>query len=429
MHDLNNLLDLGDAAVSLLSRRGYDLDIRTLRSLAARRSELIREADALRATAKRIATDVRSTDGGGRTALVEEARDLKRRIHDVEHERQSVAAALETVLLEIPNLPDARSPNGDSEDFAVVQSVHGTLPSFDFAVRDHVDIGSALGILDLEAAVRMAGPRFAVLSGVGASLERALATYLLDRHVETHGYTEKSVPFMVGRGAMTATGQLPKFEEDLFRSGTAGRPLYLIPTAEVPLTNLFADSIVDHADLPIAVTAHTPCFRSEAGSHGRDTRGLIRLHQFSKVELVRVCVPEDAESQLEVLLEHAASCLRELGLPYRVVTLAAGDTGFSAALTYDLEVWFPSQARYREISSVSTFGDFQARRARIRYRDEQGRKRHPTTLNGSALPIGRTIAAILENGQRADGSVVIPDVLVPYFRDGELRAVSGGYSL
>lgn len=429
MHDPKRLISLGETAVSQLSRRGHELDLGSVRADVERRAALVDEVGSLRAVARQTAVDVRSAQGTHRSALVERAREVKQRIRELEDERDEVAGRLAERLLEIPNLPDDRCPDGDSEDAAVVRSVHGAPPSFGFPVRDHVEIGTALGILDMPAGVKLSGPRFAVLSGAGASLERALVGFLLDRHVRTHGYVEKSVPFLVDRAAMTGTGQLPKFEDDLFVVTNDGRPLYLIPTAEVPLTNLFAGRVLDHRELPVAVTAHTPCFRAEAGSHGRDTRGLIRLHQFSKVELVRICTPEDAEAQLELLLEHAASCLRDLELPYRIVTLAAGDTGFSAALTYDLEVWLPGQDRYREISSVSLFGDFQSRRTGIRYRAADGTRGHPTTLNGSALPIGRTIAAVLENGQCADGSVRIPAVLAPWFRDGELRHEGGGYFL
>jgi seryl-tRNA synthetase len=245
-------------------------------------------------------------------------------------------------------------------------------------------------------------------------LERGLAAFFLDLHTRRHGYLEYSVPYLVTPETLTGTGQLPKFEEDVFKTGTAGRPLYLIPTAEVPLTNLHAGEVLDAEALPLAYTAHTPCYRSEAGSYGRDTRGLIRLHQFSKVEMVRFCAPERSQDELQAMVGHAEDCLAELGLPYRVVTLAAGDTGFSAQLTYDIEVWLPSQGRYREISSCSDCGTFQARRANIRMRDREGRRGFVATLNGSGLPIGRTVAALLENGQREDGSVAMPEPLVPY---------------
>ena len=260
----------------------------------------------------------------------------------------------------------------------------------------------------------MSGPRFAIARGAGARLERGIAAFFLNLHTTRHGYTEYSVPYLVTAETMTGTGQLPKFEEDLFKTGTGTRDLYLIPTAEVPLTNLPANEILDAETLPLAYTAFTPCFRSEAGSHGKDTRGLIRLHQFSKVEMVRVCHPEESQAELATMVRHAEACLTELGLPYRVVTLPAGDMGFSARITYDLEVWLPGQGRYREISSCSDCGTFQARRANIRLRDKDGKRAFVATLNGSGLPIGRTLAAILENNQREDGSVTMPEALVPY---------------
>jgi seryl-tRNA synthetase len=291
---------------------------------------------------------------------------------------------------------------------------HGTPPAFDFQPRDHVDLGEAMGILDFVRATKLSGPRFSVARGPGAVLERALATFFLDLHTQRHGYTEFSLPHLVTPETMTGTGQLPKFEEDLFKTGTGTRDLYLIPTAEVPLTNLHADELVPSDVLPLAYTSWTPCYRSEAGSYGRDTRGVLRLHQFSKVELVRICAAEDSQAELEIMLGHAEACLAELDLAYRVVILPAGDMGFAAQLTCDIEVWFPSQGKYREISSCSDCGTFQARRANIRTRDAQGKRSFVATLNGSGLPIGRTMAALLEQHQQPDGSVVIPDALVPY---------------
>jgi seryl-tRNA synthetase len=271
-----------------------------------------------------------------------------------------------------------------------------------------------VGIFDFARATKLSGPWFAVLKGVGAQLERAIAQYFLDLHTGRHGYTEFSLPALVSRATMTGTGQLPKFEEDLFKTGIADRELFLIPTAEVPLTNLHAGETLAARDLPLAYTAWTPCFRSEAGSYGRDTRGLIRVHQFSKVELVRVCDPARSGDELEIMLGHAETCLRELGLAYRVVALAAGDISFAAQFTYDVEVWLPSQQRYREISSCSDCSTFQARRAGIRLAATDGHRGYVATLNGSGLPIGRTMVAILEQGQQADGSVQLPDALVPY---------------
>ncbi|MEH0544619.1 serine--tRNA ligase [Streptomyces sp. B21-105] len=416
MHDARALLEMGAEAVRRLARRGYSLDLFALESLQSRRNQNIRSADELRAESKRVASEVQQTarQGGDISKLKEHAREVKEQVREIEAEQERVQEKLRTLLLTIPNLPDDRTPDGDSEEFAVEVRRVGTPPSFSFTPKDHVDLGEATGILDFARATKLSGPRFAVSRGAGAALERALATLFLDLHTRRHDYVEHSVPFLVTRKTMTGTGQLPKFEEDLFKTGVADRELFLVPTAEVPLTNLYADEIIPPSDLPVAITAQTPCFRSEAGSYGRDTRGLIRQHQFTKVEMVRICDPEEADAELEKLLGHAEACLKELGLAYRVVTLAAGDTGFSAQLTYDLEVWFPSQSTYREISSVSNFGTFQGRRANIRTRGADGKPKPVATLNGSGLPVGRTLAALLEQGQQEDGSIVLPESLVPY---------------
>ncbi|GGM90817.1 serine--tRNA ligase [Streptomyces fuscichromogenes] len=416
MHDARALLEMGAEAVRRLGRRGYSLDLSALESLQSRRNQNIRSADELRAESKRVAGEVQQTakQGGDILKLKERAREIKEQIREIEADQEQIQEELRTLLLTIPNLPDDRAPDGDSEEFAVEVRRIGTPPTFSFAPKDHVDLGEATGILDFARATKLSGPRFAVSRGAGAALERALATLFLDIHTRRHDYVEHSVPFLVTRKTMTGTGQLPKFEEDLFKTGVADRELFLIPTAEVPLTNLYADEIIPSADLPVAITAQTPCFRSEAGSYGRDTRGLIRQHQFTKVEMVRICDPEDADAELEKMIGHAEACLKELGLPYRVVTLAAGDTGFSAQLTYDIEVWFPSQNTYREISSVSNFGTFQARRANIRTRGADGKPKLVATLNGSGLPVGRTMAALLEHCQQQDGSLVLPESLVPY---------------
>lgn len=416
MHDARALIDMGAEAVRRLARRGYSLDLSGLEDLQSRRNQSIRSADELRAESKRVANEVQqmAKQGGDISKLKEHARELKDQIRDLETEQEQVQEQLRDLLLSIPNLPDDSAPDGDSEDFAVEVRRVGTPPTFSFEPKDHVDLGEATGILDFARATKLSGPRFAVSRGAGAALERALATLFLDIHTRRHGYVEHGVPYLVTRKTMTGTGQLPKFEEDLFKTGVAGRDLFLIPTAEVPLTNLYADEIIPPAELPLAVTAHTPCFRSEAGSYGRDTRGLIRQHQFAKVEMVRIVDPEDAAAELEKMVGHAEACLKELGLAYRVVLLAAGDTGFSAQLTYDIEVWLPSQNTYREISSVSNFGTFQARRANIRSRGADGKPKLVATLNGSGLPIGRTLAAVLEQGQQQDGSIVLPEALVPY---------------
>ncbi|MGI5470260.1 serine--tRNA ligase [Streptomyces sp. CA-132043] len=416
MHDARALIEMGAEAVRRLARRGYSLDLSELESLQSRRNQNIRSADELRAESKRVASEVQQTakQGGDISKLKERARELKDQIRDIEAEQGKVEEQLRDLLLSIPNLPDDAAPDGDSEEFAVEVRRVGTPPAFAFKPKDHVDLGEATGILDFARAAKLSGSRFAVSRGAGAALERALATLFLDLHTRRHGYIEHAVPYLVTRKTMTGTGQLPKFEEDLFKTGVADRELFLIPTAEVPLTNLYADEVIPPAELPLALTAHTPCFRSEAGSYGRDTRGLIRQHQFAKVEMVRIVDPSDAEAELEKMLGHAEACLKELGLAYRVVTLAAGDTGFSAQLTYDIEVWIPSQNTYREISSVSNFGTFQARRANIRTRGEDGKPKLVATLNGSGLPVGRTLAALLEQCQQQDGSLLLPESLAPY---------------
>ncbi len=416
MHDARALIEMGAEAVRRLARRGYTLDLSALEDLQSRRNQNIRSADELRVESKRVASEVQQTakQGGDITKLKERARELKDEIREIETGQEQVQEQLRDLLLSIPNLPDDAAPDGDSDEFAVEVRRVGTPPAFPFEPKDHVDLGEATGILDFARATKLSGPRFAVSRGAGAALERALTTLFLDLHTRRHGYIEHAVPYLVTRKTMTGTGQLPKFEEDLFKTGVADRELFLIPTAEVPLTNLYADEIIPSAELPLALTAHTPCFRSEAGSYGRDTRGLIRQHQFSKVEMVRIVDPKDADAELEKMVSHAEACLKELGLAYRVVTLAAGDTGFSAQLTYDIEVWIPSQNTYREISSISNFGTFQARRANIRTRGEDGKPKLVATLNGSGLPVGRTVAALLEQSQQEDGSLVLPESLFPY---------------
>lgn len=414
MHDPRVLLDPATGAVRRLARRGFALDVAALEKLLATRNAAIQRGDEARAESKRVATSVKGADVQERPVLVERARELKSVVAASEEEHREREAELQELLLGIPNLPDDDLPDGASDDDAEFVRSWGTPPEFDFTPIDHVDLGEELGILDLPRATKLSGPRFAVLRGRGAALERAIARYCLELHTERHGYTEFSLPTLVNRPTMTGTGQLPKFAHDLFRTGVADRELYLIPTAEVPLTNLHARETLGLEDLPLAYTAHTPCFRSEAGSYGRDTRGLIRMHEFSKVELVRIVDPERSRAELETMVAHAEAALQGLGLAYRVVRLAAGDIGFSAEFTYDIEVWLPAQQRYREISSLSDCGTFQARRAGIRTRAKDGRRGFAATLNGSGLPVGRTLVAILEQGQQADGSVRIPDALVPH---------------
>lgn len=416
MHDPRVLLDPATEAVRKLARRGYGLDLDELGRLLSQRNAAIGEVDSARAESKQIAQQVQAAAKRGEdtSELVERARTLKAQIAEAEQRQQQFGQELQELLLGIPNLPEDRSPDGDSEDFAVEVRRWGTEPVFDFEPSDHVTIGERLGIFDFPRATKLSGPRFAVLKGIGAQLERALAQFFLDLHTGRHGYTEFSLPALVTRATMTGTGQLPKFEEDLFKTSVAERELYLIPTAEVPLTNLHAGETLTADSLPRAYAAWTPCFRSEAGSYGKDTRGLIRMHQFSKVELVRICDPARSTDELEIMLGHAETCLQELGLAYRVVALAAGDISFASQFTYDVEVWLPSQQRYREISSCSDCSTFQARRAGIRMASKDGTRGYAATLNGSGLPIGRALVAIVEQGQQADGSVHLPDALVPY---------------
>lgn len=413
MHDARTLLETSSVAVRRLARRGYELDLPTLSELTRQRLELTGAVDKLRTEANRLARELPRA-GAESLSLRERAREVKTEIQSMETRLRTVTQELDDVLLAIPNLPDDGVPDGATEDEAVELRRCGTVPEFGFTPRDHVELGEAMGILDLKRASRLAGARFAVTRGAGAALERALASFFLDLHTRRHGYEEVGLPALVNRTTMTGTGQLPKFADDLFTVNGADRELFLIPTAEVPLVNLYAGEILEADGLPLAMTAYTPCFRAEAGSYGKDTRGILRLHQFGKVELVRICRPEDSAVELDRMVGHAEACLAELGLAYRVVALAAGDLGFSARRTYDLEVWLPSQRRYREVSSCSDCGTFQARRARIRTRDRSGNRGLPATLNASGLPIGRTMAAILEQYQRADGSVDLPEALAAY---------------
>jgi seryl-tRNA synthetase len=343
-----------------------------------------------------------------------EVAGLKDQQSELEAARKKVEAAMDELLAGLPNIPQADVPVGVDESANVEIRRWGEPREFDFEVKDHVDLGEALGILDLERATKIAGARFAILNGAGARLERALINFMLDVHTTQHGYTETLPPFIVNARAMFGTGNLPKFEADLFKL-TDERGLYLIPTAEVPVTNYYADETLEAADLPLYFTAYTPCFRSEAGSYGRDTRGLIRQHQFEKVELVKYVLPENSREEHEKLTENAERILQFLGLPYRTVVLSTGDMGFGSAKTYDIEVWLPSQQTYREISSCSLFTDYQARRMNLRFKRAGGAKpEFVHTINGSGLAIGRTWVAILENYQQADGSVVVPEVLQPF---------------
>lgn len=346
--------------------------------------------------------------------LISEMREANQRIKDLDQELSQIEEQLQSIVLAIPNLCDDSVPVGQSDSDNTEVRRWGTPPEFTFTAKPHWEIGEDLGILDFDRGTKLAGARFTLLKGFASRLERALMNFMLDLHTQRHGYREVLPPFMANTASLTATGQLPKFAEDLFKID--GWDLYLIPTAEVPVTNIHREETIEERDLPLCYTAYTPCFRSEAGSYGRDTRGLIRQHQFDKVELVKFTTPETSMQELEKLLNDAESVLQLLGLHYRVVSLCTGDLGFSAAKTYDIEVWLPGQNTYREISSCSNFLDFQARRGSIRYRPEgQKKSRLVHTLNGSGLAIGRTLLAILENYQQEDGSVAVPEVLTPYF--------------
>jgi seryl-tRNA synthetase len=419
MLDVNFVRANLDLVRTRLEQRGFPLDtLDRFTELDERRRQLVRQRDELNAQRNRESQEIGKLMKAGQKDEAESRRAAVRDIGDqiaaTEAELGTVESELNNLMVTIPNLPDDSVPVGRDESANQEIKRWGTPPPFDFTPRDHVDLATGLGLLDLERAAKISGARFAILTGVGARLERALINFCLDLHTRQHGYTEALPPFIVNAQTLFGTGQLPKFESDLFKL-TDERGLYLIPTAEVPLTNIYADEILDGARLPIYLTAYTPCFRSEAGSYGKDTRGLIRQHQFDKVELVKITRPEESFDELEKLTRDAETVLEMLGLAYRRVVLSTGDMGFSAAKTYDLEVWLPSQNTYREISSCSNCTDFQARRAQIRFRREAKAKlEFAHTLNGSGLAIGRLWLALLENYQQADGSVVIPEALRPY---------------
>lgn len=399
-----------------LEHRGEDLtDLDKFSTLNQKRRQLIIESEQLKKKRNDVSEQIailkkekKNTD-----ALIGEMREVGEKIKKLDDELRGIEEELQTLLLSIPNLPHESVPIGDSEDDNVEIRKWGVLPQFDFKPKPHWDVATELGIIDFERAAKVTGSRFTFLKGQGAKLERALISFMLDLHTEEHGYTEMLPPYLVNRASLTGTGQLPKFEEDAFL--VEKEDYFLIPTAEVPVTNYHRDEILSGEELPLNYVAYSACFRSEAGSAGRDTRGLIRQHQFNKVELVKFVKPEDSYEELEKLTGHAEKVLQLLKLPYRVMSMCTADLGFTAAKKYDLEVWLPSYNTYREISSCSNFEDFQARRANIRFRREpKGKPEFVHTLNGSGLAIGRTAAAILENYQQADGRVLIPEVLQPY---------------
>lgn len=418
MLDPKRLRNELDSVAAALAKKGYTLDTAKFTELEGQRKAAQQAAEQAQAERNSYAKSMGKLMAEARAAgsdiepLKQRGEALKAVAVAAEQALDSVQAELDALLAEIPNTPDESVPEGASEDDNQELRRWGSPRQFEFGAADHVDLGEALGGLDFDRGVKIAGSRFAVMRGQVARLHRALIQFMLDQHTLYNGYTELNVPYIVNRESLLGTGQLPKFEADLFKLQDE-REFYLIPTAEVPVTNLFRDEIV--AELPQKFVCHSPCFRSEAGSYGRDTRGMIRQHQFEKVEMVQFVHPAQAASALEELTRHAEALLEQLELPYRTMLLCGGDTGFSAAKTYDLEVWLPSQQAYREISSCSHFGDFQARRLGARYRDESsGKPAYLHTINGSGLAVGRTLVAVLENYQQADGSVAIPTVLQPY---------------
>ena len=408
-------VELDDVA-KLLRRRGYQLDVERLRKLETRRKQLQVETQDLQNERNTRSKSIGKAKAAGEDIqpLLEQVAQLGDRLKSAQSELSALQDELQQLLLEIPNLPHESVPDGDNEMDNVEVRRWGDPPVFEFEPKDHVDLGAGLGLLDAETATKLTGARFVVLRGPLARLQRALIQFMLDLHTAEHGYEEVYVPYMVNADSLRGTGQLPKFEADLF--ALRGEfDYYLIPTAEVPVTNMARDDILDAAALPCRRVAHTPCFRSEAGSYGKDTRGMIRQHQFEKVELVQLVKPQESYHALEALTGHAEEVLRRLRLPYRVVSLCCGDMGFAAAKTYDLEVWLPGQEKYREISSCSNFEDFQARRMQARWRNpDTGKPELLHTLNGSGLAVGRTLVAIMENYQRADGSIDVPAALSGY---------------
>ena len=424
MLDLNFVRNNLPLVEEKLRQRGLDpsLVLKDFRQVDAERRQAITEAETSKAQRNKASEEIAKLKKAGQdaSAAMAETKELRDKIPALEKTASDLDARLSEILAAIPNLPQASVPVGHSADDNVEVRRWGAPPKFDFTPKPHWDLGAELGILDLERAVKLTGARFAVYWDLGAKLERALANFMLDLHTREHGYTEVLPPYLVNSDSMYGTGQLPKFAADLFRVPHGGKDLWLIPTAEVPVTNLFRDEVLDEERLPVSLTAYTPCFRSEAGSYGKDVRGIIRQHQFQKVELVKFTHPEKSQEEHEKLTHHSEQVLAKLGLHYRVVTLCTGDLGPSSAKTYDIEVWLPGQRLYREISSCSNFEAYQARRANIRYRPEgKNKTEFVHTLNGSGLAIGRTWVAIVENYQQSDGSVIIPEALRQYI--GEER--------
>ncbi|MEI7968204.1 MAG: serine--tRNA ligase [Betaproteobacteria bacterium] len=419
-----------DAVARRLADRGFQFPVAAFQELEAKRKVCQTATQDLQARRNALSRQIGHLKSRGEDTapVMAEVAGLGEALKANEDELEAIRARFDELLLGIPNVPQAGVPSGRSSDDNVEVRRWGTPREFDFDVRDHVDVGEGLGLLDFASAVKISGARFTLMTGAMARLHRAIAQFMLDVHTTEHGYTEVYVPYLVNAASMRGTGQLPKFEADLFGVPRGDEAkLYLIPTAEVPVTNIVRDEIVPLESLPLRYVCHSPCFRSEAGSYGRDTRGMIRQHQFDKVELVQIVHPSESDAALESLTGHAETILQRLELPYRVMTLCTGDMGFSSARTYDIEVWLPAQNTYREISSCSNFESFQARRMQARFRGEKGKPEIVHTLNGSGLAVGRTLVAILENFQQADGSVTIPDALRPYMGGlGQIRSSGAG---
>ena len=424
MLDAKLLRSQPDVVAARLQCRQVELDTAKLQAFEEQRKSLQTETETLQAErnagAKRIG--IAKKNGEDVAPIMARMQEVNERLETVKVELENLQHDINAFSMAIPNLPHESVPQGKGEEDNVEVRRWGNIPQFDFEPKDHADLGEALGLIDFATATRITGSRFSVIKGGLARLQRALTQFMLDLHTAEHGYQEVYVPYLVNADSLKGTGQLPKFEEDLFKL-QGEKPFYLIPTAEVPVTNIARDEIIAAEQLPVKYVAHTPCFRSEAGSYGKDTRGLIRQHQFEKVELVQLVRPEDSYQALEELTGHAEKVLQLLGLPYRVMLLCGGDMGFSAAKTYDLEVWLPAQNKFREISSCSNFEAFQARRMQARYRDKDSKPELLHTLNGSGLAVGRTLVAILENYQQADGSIRVPDVLQAYM--GGVKVIGG----
>jgi seryl-tRNA synthetase len=405
-----------DAVTAAMGKRGYVIDVATFDVLESSRKDLQTRSESLQAEKNALSKNIGKAKASGENvdALMDQVNTMSQELDSLQDQLKNIQARLDTFLLHIPNMPDDSVPAGKDEKDNVEVIRWGVPKSFDYTPRDHVDLGETLGQIDFELAAKITGSRFAVMRGSIARMHRALTQFMLDTHTQQHGYQEVYVPYMVNAESLRGTGQLPKFEEDLFKL-TNEQQYYLIPTAEVPVTNFVRDVILDASQLPAKYVCHTPCFRSEAGSYGRDTRGMIRQHQFEKVELVQFTRPEDSTDSLEALTGHAEAILQLLELPYRKIVLCGGDMGFSAAKTYDIEVWLPAQNTYREISSCSNFKDFQARRLQARWRNPETKKPELLhTLNGSGLAVGRTLVAIIENYQNNNGSITVPEVLRSY---------------